>query len=104
MKTNRVLPILVPAKTAVLLVFLPPDPPQRAALRTLINSLPGFPDESLRIIQLDEAIYPEVIRSFTVTHLPALVLVRQGVELWRYEGMPNDTVLTAVSKQLQAIH
>ncbi len=104
MKTTNVSPILVPAKAAVLLVFLPPAPLQRAALKKLVNSLQYFLDGSLRILQLDEAIHPEVIRSFTITHLPAFVLVRQGVELWRHEGMPDDTTLTAVSTQLQATY
>lgn len=87
MNLNDISPLIVPAKAAVLLVFMPTNRKQQETFTKLINSLHDFLDGSLRILQLDEATHPEVVRSFDITHLPAFVLIRQGVELWRHEGM-----------------
>jgi thioredoxin-like negative regulator of GroEL len=100
MKLNDTPPILIPAKSAVLLVFLPPDRQQRAALTILINSLHGFLDGSLRILKIDETTHPEVVQSFDISRLPAFVLVRQGIELWRHEGHADEATLSAVSQRL----
>jgi hypothetical protein len=42
------------------------------------------------VLQVDEASHPAVVRSFGTPELPACVLVRQGVELWRQHGLPDD--------------
>ena len=55
---------------------------------------------SFRVLRVDEAIYPEVVQSFDITHLPTLVLVRQGVELWRHEGLPNAATLQVLKRLL----
>ncbi|MCC3155170.1 thioredoxin [Hymenobacter sp. BT770] len=92
--------------TAVLLVLLPPDsttqapvePGIRAALRSLQDQL----GSSIRVLTIDEASHPAVVRSFGLDELPACVLVRQGVELWRQQGLPAEdglasTLLSKVS-------
>jgi hypothetical protein len=54
------------------------------------------------VLQVDEASHPAVVRSFGTPELPACVLVRQGVELWRQHGLPEDeAVFTAL---MEAAH
>ncbi len=102
MKTDDAIPVpvLIPTKSTVLLVFMPPNWQQRAALNSLVNALPGVLNGSLRILQLDESIHPEVVQSFTVGRLPAFILVRQGIEIWRHEGPPNEAILSTLSQRL----
>lgn len=91
-------PTLVP-EAAVLLVLLPPvlhgQPPALSpgALRALQARLgPG-----VRVLWVDEATYPAIVRSFSgqPAALPACVLVRQGVELWRLPGLPEIATIEA---------
>ncbi len=42
-------------------------------------------------MKLDEAVHPDIFRSFEITQLPTFVLIRQGIELWRQEGLPETT-------------
>ena len=100
MKLDDTPPIPIPAKSAVLLIFMPSDRYQRTALNTLINSLHGFLDGSLRILKIEETTHPEVVQSFDISQLPAFVLVRQGIELWRHEGHADEATLSAVSQRL----
>ena len=44
---------------------------------------------AVQILQIDEATYPAVVRSFAPTQLPTCVLMHQGVELWRQPGLPD---------------
>ncbi|WP_019947379.1 hypothetical protein [Hymenobacter aerophilus] len=89
---------LVP-EAAVLLVLLPPAGAGQApalsagALRALQARLgPG-----VRVLKIDEATHPTVVRSFSgqPAALPACVLVRQGVELWRQPGLPQAEAIEA---------
>lgn len=83
-----------PPDTAVLLVLLPlaragevgPNTPAVLSVRALQNRL----GPSIRVLQVDEASHPAVVRSFGTPELPACVLMRQGVELWRQHGLPDD--------------
>lgn len=87
-------PVLPPPDTAVLLVLLPlarlgetgPDAFSTTSIRTLQSRL----GPSIRVLPIDEASHPAVVRSFGTPELPACVLVRQGVELWRQHGLPED--------------
>lgn len=85
--------LLVPAKTAVLLLFVPPNRQQRDELIGRVSRLRDVFGMGLRIQLISEGTYPDVTKSFDVTHLPTVVLVRQGRELWRYEGLPDETTL-----------
>ncbi|WP_338874648.1 thioredoxin family protein [Spirosoma sp. SC4-14] len=85
-------PILVPARTAVLLVFLPSAASrdtigQRLSLTKLVGSWQQELGHTVRVLKIDENVHPDVVRSFDVQQFPAVVLVQQGVELWRQEGI-----------------
>jgi hypothetical protein len=45
---------------------------------------------------VDEASHPAVVRSFATPALPACVLVRRGVELWRQQGLPDNEASVAL--------
>jgi fructose-1,6-bisphosphatase/inositol monophosphatase family enzyme len=75
-----------PPAAAVLLVLLPlgAGTAATAALAALQQQLGA----AVRVLAIDEASHPAVVRSFGAPALPACVLVRQGVELWRQPGLP----------------
>ena len=85
-------PVLPPA-TAVLLVLLPPatvgEALPTAPTSTAILALQRRLGPSIRVLKIDEASHPAVVQSFGTPALPACVLVRQGVELWRHQGLPD---------------
>ncbi len=85
-------PILIPAKTAVLLVFIPAAPTQESvgqslAVTKLVSPLQQKLGSSVRVLKIDETMHPDVVRSFDVRQFPAFILVQQGIELWRQEGI-----------------
>ncbi|MDB5269122.1 MAG: hypothetical protein JWP58_2162 [Hymenobacter sp.] len=86
---------------AVLLVMLPPPAryslaqPQAAfaaALATLQNRL----GPAVRVLKIDEASYPAIVRSFAPAQLPTSVLMHHGVELWRRPGLPDAAEIDAL--------
>jgi hypothetical protein len=87
----------VPA-TVVVLVLLPPAPSvanmiaTRAALHLLQQQLGA----AIRVLRVDEATHPAVVRSFKGQGLPAWVLMRHGVELLRQPGMPAGAATVAL--------
>jgi thioredoxin-like negative regulator of GroEL len=92
---------------AVLLVLLPQVPADEAApqqhAQAAIRALQGRLGAAVRVLKIDEATHPAVVQSFSLPQLPACVLVRQGVEVWRQQGLPDDevsvnTLLEAVSR------
>jgi hypothetical protein len=90
-------PVLAP-DTAVLLIFLPPAPLNQSSADGLtasaIQALQLRLGPAIRVLKVDEASHPAVVRSFDTPELPACVLVRQGVELWRQQGLPeNESVV-----------
>ncbi len=97
------LPIPVPAvalttDAAVLLVLLPPvgtARPVRAATLAALQALQQQLGNVIRVLSVDEASHPAVVYSFQATTLPAFVLVRQGVELWRQQGLPEGEFIVA---------
>lgn len=105
METNTFQPILIAPQTAVLLVFVSVGRPGRGTVEPLLQTVRAQVGGSLRILTIDEAGHPEVIRSFSVTKLPTFVLVQQGSEIWRYEGLPVGAELVpALLAQLQRLH
>jgi hypothetical protein len=84
---------------AVLLVLLPPVPYGEVAAEALNNvamrTLQQRLGPAIRVLKIDEATHPAVVRSFGTPQLPACVLVRQGVELWRQQGLPEDDAMVA---------
>lgn len=79
------LPTSPPA--AVLLVLLPRG--AGAAAAATLAALQQQLGAAVRVLAIEEAAYPAVVRSFAPPALPACVLVRQGVELWRQPGLPT---------------
>ncbi len=91
METSPYHPVMIPAKTTILLVFVPTVPSwdtvQEPSLPALIDVMQRQLGTSVPILMLNETLHADVILSFHVHQLPAFVLVQQGVELWRHEGM-----------------
>ncbi|GAB3638106.1 hypothetical protein GCM10027422_36960 [Hymenobacter arcticus] len=80
------------ADAAVLLVLLPPvgtARPVRVATLAALQALQQQLGSGIRVLSVDEASHPAVVRSFQPADLPAFVLVRRGVELWRQQGLPE---------------
>lgn len=106
MRPNDPQPIIIRARTAVLLIFMPPmrtAHQQRATLIALAQSVQTQLGSQVRVLRIDEATHPEVVQSFAITHMPAFVLVRQGVEIWRQEGIPDEATLVHVASDLLAV-
>jgi hypothetical protein len=76
----------------VLLVLLPPadSAATQAFVRTALHTLQQQLGTAIRVLRVDEATHPDVVRSFHDRGLPAWVLMRHGVELWRQPGLPID--------------
>ena len=87
------------APVAVLLVMLPsvaygaPPTPPAAAPDTFsvaaLAALRGRLSPAVRVLKIDEASYPAIVRSFAPAQLPTWVLMRRGVELGRQPGLPT---------------
>ena len=83
-----------PSVDAVVLLVLLPDgvvgvgarkPPSFAGLPALQHQL----GTAIRVLIITETSHSAVVHSFHATDLPAFVLMRQGVELWRQRGLPE---------------
>jgi len=86
------------ANAAVLLVLLPPAGtarPVRAATLAALQVLQQRLGSIIRVLSVDDASHPAVVRSFQPANLPAFVLVRRGVELWRQQGLPEGEFIVA---------
>ena len=91
-------PSALAAEAAVLLVLLPPvgtAQPVRAATLAALQALQQQLGSVIRVLTVDEGSYPVVVRSFSPVELPAFVLVRRGVELWRRQGLPEGEFIVA---------
>jgi hypothetical protein len=86
----------------VLLVLLPPadSAAAQASVRGRLHTLQQQLGAAIRVLRVDEATHPDVVRSFKGLGLPAWVLMRHGVELWRQPGLPAEqgTVALVLSK------
>lgn len=86
------------AGAAGLLVLLPPvgtAQPVRAATLAALQALQEQLGSAIRVLTVDEGTYPVVVHSFAPADLPAFVLVRRGVELWRQSGLPEGEFIVA---------
>ena len=88
-------------RVAMLLVLLPPlppaaDAPARAGRAVTLGRLRSLQQElgpAIHVLTIDAATHPAVVRSFDGRGLPAFVLVRDGVELWRQPGLPEGPAI-----------
>ncbi|MDJ0366507.1 thioredoxin [Hymenobacter sp. H14-R3] len=80
------------ANAAVLLVLLPQAGtarPVRAATLAALQALQQRLGSLIRVLAVGDDSHPAVVCSFQPADLPAFVLVHQGVELWRQQGLPE---------------
>lgn len=87
-----------PTATGAVLLVLLPLPPSAGAPNEVWASLLHLRQHlgpAVRVLAIDEASHPAVVRSFGLPELPACVLMRQGVELWRQQGLPSAKYLLA---------
>ncbi len=92
-----------PAGAALLLLLLPDGEAGRAApVRAAIRALQARLGTAIRVLPIDEVTHPIVMRSFGLPTLPASVLMREGLELWRQPGFPTGeltiTTLLALAR------
>ncbi|OWP61383.1 ammonia monooxygenase [Hymenobacter amundsenii] len=85
-------------EAAVLLVLLPTvgtAPPVRTATLASLRVLQQRLGPAIRVLSADDESHPVVMRSFQPADLPTFVLMRQGVELWRQQGLPEGEFIVA---------
>ena len=98
-----ILPLL-PAHAAMLLVLLPTVGPGaqqetqlvRTATNVLLKSLQLDLGVAVRVLKVDEASHPAVVHAFDGRGVPAFVLLRDGEELYRQQGLPEGAPLVAL--------
>ena len=98
-----VFPIFPPLpndEAPVLLVLLPTVAAHSAAQAWLVttamlNLLQTRVGEVIRVIRIDAASHPAVVRSFDGKGLPAFVLLKHGIEVWRQQGLPEGESIVA---------
>ena len=98
-----ILPLL-PAHAAVLLVLLPTvgpgttqeTQPVRTATNVLLKSLQLQLGTAIRVLKVDAASHPAVVQAFDGQGVPAFVLLRDGEELFRQQGLPEGEPLVAL--------
>jgi thioredoxin-like negative regulator of GroEL len=107
MNTDDPKPILLAARSAVLLIFfMPPEAinrHQRAALTALADAIQTGLGSLVRVLRVDEATHPDVVQSFAITQTPAFVLLRRGVELWRQQGLSDEATLIGLIRALLTV-
>jgi thioredoxin-like negative regulator of GroEL len=88
----------------MLLVLLPtvgPGPRQetplaRTATVLLLEGLQQELGTAIRVLKVDEASHPAVVHAFAGQGLPAFVLLRDGAELYRQQGLPQGALMAAL--------
>jgi thioredoxin-like negative regulator of GroEL len=88
----------------MLLVMLPtvgPGPQQetplaRTATNLLLQDLQAELGTAIRVLKVDEASHPAVVRAFDGRGVPAFVLLRDGAELYRQQGLPDGALMAAL--------
>ena len=65
-------------------------------LTTLADSIQTQLGSLVRVLRIDEADHPDVVQTFAITQLPAFVLLRRGVELWRQQGLLDEITLVGL--------
>lgn len=83
----------------VLLVMLPPPvrhSPAPAISAADLATLQSQLGAAVRVLRIDEASYPAILRSFAPAQLPTSVLMHHGVELCRRPGLPAAAEIEAL--------
>ena len=100
---STILPLL-PTHAAMLLVLLPTvgtgakqeTQPARTATNLLLKELQLQLGAAIHILKVDAASHPVVMHAFDGRGLPAFVLLRDGEELWRQQGLPEGEPMAAL--------
>ncbi|GAB3868572.1 hypothetical protein GCM10028824_13830 [Hymenobacter segetis] len=85
----------------MLLVMLPPPAryplaQPRGVSAVDLATLQSRLGPAVRVLQIDEASYPAILRSFAPAQLPTSVLMHHGAELWRCPGLPDADEIDAL--------
>ena len=100
---SSILPLL-PAHAAMLLVLLPTvgpgtkqeTQPIRMATNLLLKDLQLELGTAVRVLKVDEATHPAVVYAFDGRGVPAFVLLRDGEEVYRQQGLPEGAPMAAL--------
>ena len=92
---------LLPAHPAMLLVLLPTvgsgvrqvSPLARTATNHLLHGLQLRLGSAIRVLKVDQSTHPAVVHAFEGQGVPAFVLLRDGAELWRQQGLPEGEMM-----------
>lgn len=96
MFSTAILPLLS-AHPAMLLVLLPTVGPGcqqeslsvRTATNRLLNGLQRQLGSAIHVLKVDQGTHPAVVHAFDGRGVPACILLRDGAELWRQQGLPE---------------
>lgn len=103
MFSSAIVPLL-PAHAAVLLVLLPTvgpgnrqeSPLARTTTNQLLQGLQLQLGTAIHVLKVDESSHPAVVHAFDGSRVPAFVLLRDGAELWRQQGLPEGAPMAAL--------
>ena len=79
----------------VLLLLVPPLRNRRAAAAFDLAALQTRLGPKIQVLLVDKETHPAIVHSFAPVRLPSSVLLHQGTELWRQNGLPNATKIPA---------
>ncbi|QIP15126.1 thioredoxin [Spirosoma aureum] len=96
METNHPKQLKYNKRLPVLLVFMPKDAHRHLLINDVVEQLLEKLTGKVQLLKIEEVVHPGVVLSFNVTQLPTFVLVNKGKELWRYEGLPTESLLSLV--------
>ncbi|GAB4033156.1 thioredoxin domain-containing protein [Spirosoma gilvum] len=100
MNTGRTKRLVPNATLPVLLTFISADDTPFSSVREMVNELQYQLDGKIRVLKIEAAAHPAIVRSFGLQRLPAFVLLLQGTELWRQEGLPDTNLLNLLPRNL----
>ena len=101
MSPATILPLL-PAHAAMLLVptvgpgARQETQPVRTATNLLLKGLQLELGTAVRVLKVDEATHPAVVHTFDSRGVPTFVLLRDGEEVYRQQGLPEGAPLVAL--------
>ena len=70
--------------------------PARTATNLLLKGLQLELGAAVRVLKVDEASHPAVMHAFEGQGLPAFVLLRDGEEVYRQQGLPEGAPMAAL--------
>ena len=68
----------------------------RTATNLLLSGLQTQLGAAVRVLKVDEATHPAVVHAFDGKGVPAFVLLRDGEEVYRRQGLPEGAPMAAL--------